>query len=45
MEYFRNHESIIQEEINHVQLDEEVVNFDDELGREVEIELEIDHIA
>ena len=43
VEYFKNHESIIQEEVDNEDSDEEeVVNFNEELDDELEIELEMD---
>ena len=46
IKYFRNHEFMIQEEVNNEDLDEEeVVHFDEESDDESEKELEMDPIA
>lgn len=45
VEYFKNHELIIQEEINDEHSDKEVINFDEESNEESEIELKINLVA
>ena len=46
VEYFRSHESIIQEEVKNEDLDEEeVVTFNEESDDESKMELKIDPIA
>ena len=45
MEYFKSHEPIIKEEANYKHLDDEAIEFYDDLDSEIDIELETEPMA